>query len=165
MHDLVPVAGRRTNAPRITVAVDGDSAAEVVVPAYDPPADPPVPGSAVAFHGAGLLLWGEDGRLVRLERAAVRRGSQVRNYVLFELLPPGTGAPGQEVDCGGGPLHLRLERQGTQVVGLFSTDGASWQRPRPQPFLSTRARLGVAAVNTSTQPFRARFQKFGVGTP
>jgi regulation of enolase protein 1 (concanavalin A-like superfamily) len=54
----------------------------------------------------------------------------------------------------------RLERQDHRVVGSFSTDGRSWEQLEPWPFDSRKARVGVAAVNTSSTPFRAKFEDF-----
>lgn len=159
-HDLTPPPGR-TDAPRILTRVPaGDFVAEVEVVGEDRLADPPAPSAPVAFHGAGLLLWAEAGQMIRLERASLVRGGQSQRYLLFEHLRPGVPHSEQDASYGGGPIHLRLERRGSQVFGAYRTGGAAWHTLNPFPFSAGRVQVGVDAVNTASAPFRVKFRGF-----
>lgn len=164
VHELLPPP-RKTNAPRVLGPVEGDFVAEVRVTGEVRPADPPAPSSHIAFHGAGLLLWGDAGNFIRLERAAFVRDAQLHTYVLFEHLTQGAPSNGQDVPYLGGPVTLRLERRGAQVLGSFSVDGVRWETLGPKTFSAPKATLGVAAVNTASTPFFARFEGLKVGKP
>ena len=108
LHDLTGSA-RRTNAPRVLRPVSADFHATVRVTGDVMPTAPPAPGSSVAFHGAGLLVW-DDGRgFFRLERAAFVRGGQAQEYVLSSFQPTGGFAVEENRPYGGGPVELRVE--------------------------------------------------------
>ena len=157
VHDLGAGADR-DKAPRIMGPVEGDFVAEVRVIGEVRPTDPPAPPSNVAFQGAGLLLHGQTDGLIRLERAAFIRGLDLRGYILFEHHRLGAPMDAQVGEYSGGPVALRLQRQGTSVVGSYTVDGKTWQRLRPVTFGEARPTVGVAAVNTSASPFLAEFE-------
>ena len=140
--------------------VDGDFLVEVAATLSGPPQDPPVPSSPVAFHGAGLMIWSEGVEAIRFERAAFVRYGQLRNYLLFENHLP--GRPPMEVDgnCPEGPVFLRLVRVGSQVTASFSSNGMNWQHLASFSYGSRKARVGVAAVNTSSKPMKASFEHY-----
>jgi hypothetical protein len=165
LHDLITTEPGRSSAPRIMQPAEGDFVAEVQVTGEDLPADPPAPGSRLPFHGAGLLLWGSAGDFIRLERAAFVRGGQLTTYVLFEHHTAGAPTQGQDFRYAGGPVVLRMERRGVQVLGSFSTDGTTWQSLAPKTFTATNVKVGVAAVNSASAPFRAQFQGLKIGKP
>ncbi len=166
VHNLaLDSAGTSANAPRVMTPVDGDFVAEVKVLGDDLPADPPAATSQVAFHGAGLLLWGDAGNFVRLERAAFERGG-LHSSVLFEHHKRGAPVPSGNFPHPGGPaVYLRLERRGQLVSGFSSPDGTRWQPLMSAQFEPEHARVGVAAVNTASAPFVVRFEGFKVGKP
>ncbi len=160
VHDFVPPPGK-ANAPRIVhTSHAGDFVVEVKLTGNDEISDPPARNSHIAFHGAGLFLSGESGEIVRLERASLVRGGRAFPYLLFEHRRPGAPQDEQDAQYTSGPLFLRLERQGTQLLGAYSADGVSWQQLRPKRMMSREVKIGVALVNTAAAPFSARFEQF-----
>jgi regulation of enolase protein 1 (concanavalin A-like superfamily)/phage FluMu protein Com len=163
-HDLdTPPA--LSNAPRILRRLEGDFVAEVDVVSNDPPSTPPAPPSRLAYHGAGLLLCAEDGAFLRLEQAAFVRDGQLRNYVLFERHRPGANSDEQNGFHNGGPISLRMERRGKTVIGSYRTSQSAWTSLPTFDFPAGRASVGVAAVNTASATFHARFENFRVVKP
>ena len=162
LHDLSGRAGR-FNAPRLLRPVEGAFLAEVKVVGEVRPAGGPTRPGSIPFHGAGLLLWGDAGNFIRLERAAVLRDGVVRPYILLEHHLSGGPPIEQAGQYAGGPVSLRLQRLGSRVVGSFSTDGVRWEElPALEFDFPPQAAVGVAAVNTASEPLKARFEGFKV---
>lgn len=154
-----------TNAPRILRDVEGDFIAEVkVVGAVAPKGDPTVPGRT-PYNGAGLLLWLDDTTYIRLERAGLTRltTGELQTYANFEVREtdgPG-GSTGRLIP--NAPLHLRLERRGDRVIGSISPDGLSWKAFDPLEIeLPAKLQVGVAAINSASEPFKAEFEDFAL---
>ncbi len=160
-HDL-SFDRQNVKAPRILRTAPHDFVAEVKVIGDITPSEPPAPLSSVAFHGAGLLVWSDAENFLRLERASLVRGTQVQNYVLFQHHRNHFPQSIQEYSYPGGPLTLRLERRGSQMVASFSTDGVNQQSLTLNGFDSPDAKVGIAAVNTAAAPFRVEFQDLRV---
>jgi len=162
LHDLSGRAGR-FNAPRLLRPVEGAFLAEVKVGGEVRPAGEPTRPGAFPFHGAGLLLWGDAGNFIRLERAAILRDGVARPYILFEHHLSGGPPSEQGGPYAGGPVSLRLRRLGSRIVGSYSTDGVRWEELAPLEFdFPPQAAVGVAAVNTASEPLKARFEGFKV---
>ncbi|MFO0891409.1 MAG: hypothetical protein U0790_19975 [Isosphaeraceae bacterium] len=163
IHELALEPGRGTNAPRVVREVEGDFEVVVKVDWDGPPTDLPAPGSSLPFHGAGLLIWSEDrSTLIRLERAAFVRGGALNRYLLFERLGRSLPQAEQDRPLGEGPVWLRLDRTGNQVVAAFSLDGLQWQTLSPFTFDPGRCRVGIAAVNTAAKPLKARYSEYSL---
>jgi regulation of enolase protein 1 (concanavalin A-like superfamily) len=151
------------NTPRVLRNLDGDFIVQVKVSGNVTHKGNRTSDHYLAYHGAGLLLW-QDGRTyLRLERAAIARddGEGV-HYANFELRMDGkpvrTGktsfqTPDQDT-------YLRLERRGGQVFGSASEDGIRWHSFDPIAVdLPKEIKLGVSAINTSTEPFKAELSE------
>ncbi|HWE36944.1 MAG TPA: hypothetical protein VG406_10295 [Isosphaeraceae bacterium] len=167
VHDLAMPPGK-ANAPRILRPVDGDFTAEVRVVGEVKPTDPPAGAYGVAYHGAGLFLRSSGGEMVRLERAAFVRGGRLTTYVNFELHRTSGWPDSVGHAVADGPVRLRLQRRGDQMLGAFSTDdGASWTSLPPKQLRSSppRVKVGVAAVNTAAKPFTAHLERLTIQTP
>jgi regulation of enolase protein 1 (concanavalin A-like superfamily) len=110
------------------------------------------------YHGAGLLVWQDSNHYVRLERAAVLRGSQVLSYVNFEQRRHGRMAGSKGIPVPDELVTLRLERVDARVFASFSPDAKRWT-PLPEMALNfvPDLKVGIAAVNTATDPFKAEF--------
>ena len=152
------------NAPRLLRDVKGDFIAEVRVGGEFRPPSVATTNSRPPFVGAGLLLMNGEKTYIRLERAATHRGDIRRTYASWELR-----ADGQSVLRGNAsikPLEdketfLRLERRGDQVLGSVSQDGKDWHMLMPIDVeLPETVKIGVAACNTSSEPFAPRFDRF-----
>lgn len=163
-HNLAGVTGG-TNAPRVLRPVDGNFTAEVIVSGDFKPTD------IGGFNGAGLLLWGDEQNYVRLER----------NVWLGQLGEPWNLAPlfeywknGKRVDpelgistpfFKGRSTHLRLIRRDNQLECAVSHDGLDWIPGKIIPIdFPRKLQLGIAAVNTSRDPFTVDFQALEVVT-
>ncbi len=150
------------DAPCIMRPVSGDFVAQVRVVGNDTPGTHPAPGEPVAFHGAGLLLRGKGGELIRLERASFYRDGVVRRYVLFEQHLTGAPMYGQNLDYDGGPVWLKLERKGNQVTGSFSSDGTTWRSFGVINSTISGGDIGICTINTETLPFLACYEGLNV---
>jgi regulation of enolase protein 1 (concanavalin A-like superfamily) len=157
LHDLSAEAGD-VSAPRILRATHGDFVASVTVAGTVRPSGGPTSRRAYPYHGAGLLAWQDSNHYVRLERAAILRGSQLISYVNFEQRSGGRMVSSQATPIPDEPVVLRLERQGGQLFASFSPDSKKWT-PLPEMRLDFAAdlRVGVAAVNSAAQGWNAEF--------
>ncbi len=161
-HDLSFEAGDM-NAPRVLRDVEGDFIAQVKVSGNVMHAGDRTSKRYSAYHGAGLLLWQDQRNYVRLERAAISREDGVVHYVNFEMRKDGEhfGSPGFELPDQ--DFYLRAERRGGRVCGAVSTDGVRWHYLNPIPVNSPpRIKLGVVAINTSTERFDPTFAELDV---
>jgi regulation of enolase protein 1 (concanavalin A-like superfamily) len=156
---------QRWNAPRIMGDVRGDFIAEVKVSGkFDPSMTSTIEGRR-PYNGAGLLLVKDDKNHVSLHRGAVYLNNAVRQYLNFELRKDGELVTSRyEVDLEDQDTVLRLERRGSKVFALASTDGLHWKcydDPIEVDFPEA-LKLGVEAVNSSDQPFRCALEGFAV---
>jgi regulation of enolase protein 1 (concanavalin A-like superfamily) len=159
LHDLNSEIGK-TNSPRVIQEVEGDFVAEIKVAGDFKPGTEPTNPKSLPYTGAGLLLWAGDTNFVRLERAAVIRNGKVGSFVMFERRAQGK----KESHNGGlpaGTAYLRLERRANQLHASTSGDGMRWDALKPFEIdMPSRVTVGLAAVNSSSEPFAARFESF-----
>jgi regulation of enolase protein 1 (concanavalin A-like superfamily) len=159
-HGLsVEAADRQVNSPRILRDVDGDFVVSVKVVGSVKPGGGQSGGSFLPYHGAGILLWQDSNNYVRLERAAILRGTQVISYVNFEQRRNGRMIDSRGQAIPDAPTILRLERQGSQLFASISPDGERWTPLPPMAITSTPSwKVGVAAVSNTKNPFPAEFE-------
>lgn len=165
-HNLNPRLGR-LNGVRVLRPVAGDFTLTVKVAGKFEPGGKLSGGrGTVPFVGAGLLLWADRERFVRVERTAwvLPDGRRLGYPPLVELfagdewqvfsrppVPPGDF-------LGGGDVWLRLDRAGDAFTVRVGTDGRGWQTAAEfAAELPARVQVRVAAVNTSDAPFAVRF--------
>jgi len=165
-HDLSAELDR-LNAPRVIREVKGDFIAQVKVGGtVKPTGDSKIEGRT-PFNGAGILLWADAKNYVRLERAALTRGEELRHYMNFELRKNGDMADipalDQARDIPDQATYLRLERRGGQLIASTSQDGLQWQSWAPMTDeFPKELKIGVDAINSATGPFTAEFSNFQV---
>jgi regulation of enolase protein 1 (concanavalin A-like superfamily) len=157
LHDLSAEAGD-LSAPRVLRSARGDFMASVTVAGMVRPGGQMAGKRFYPYHGAGLLVWQDSNHYVRLERAAVLRGSQALSYVNFEQRRGGRMASSKGTPIPDEPVILRLERVGARLFASFSPDEKRWT-PLPEMALDfvPDLKVGIAAVNTATDPFKAEF--------
>jgi regulation of enolase protein 1 (concanavalin A-like superfamily) len=175
-HDLWP-QGNKLNSPRIVQEIEGAFLAQVEVGGLirAEPGTEIRPGAGV-YRAGGLVVWKDQGEFIRLERgAALDQGkSAVRvwlealrgagNFVDKDTKKPiiGNGA----LDLLDVPTLLRLERRQGKFTASYSYDkGKNWKPHSFGPFtvdLPDRLKVGVAAINNSTQPLKVDFGSFVV---
>ena len=161
-HDLSSELGK-VNAPRVLRDVQGDFIADVTVAGTVRPSGKGTVANRLPFNGAGILVWIDEKNHARLERAAILQDGRVVSYVMFEVRQSGQpyGSPSFAIEDKA--TQLRLERRGDQILGSVSSDGVQWRPLKPlRVNFPTKVGLGVAAVNTTTQPFVAEFTQFAI---
>ena len=164
LHDLSAEAGHM-NAPRVIKDIEGDLIAQVKVSGNFSHSGQRTSNRYLAYHGGGLVLWQDDRNYARLERAALLdQNGQVVHYANFEIrrggrrlrTPANVRLPDQSA-------FLRLERRQGKIFGSVSVDGVKWTAF--DPFVidpKGLLKLGVCAINTSTEPFTAQFSDLEV---
>jgi regulation of enolase protein 1 (concanavalin A-like superfamily) len=161
-HDLSVEVGD-VNAPRVLRNLAGDFIALVKVSGNVRHNGNRTSENYLAYHGAGLLLWLDGQTYIRLERAAVVQDeNKVLHYANFELRKDGKRAEmeSNSFEIPDGDTYLRLERRGGRIFGSFSDDGIRWGSFDPITVeLPKDLKLGVDAINTSTEPFKAEFSE------
>ncbi len=164
-HDLSVESGNMT-APRVFADVEGDFIAQVKVAGNVCHAGQGLAEGYLPYHGAGLLLFVDGQTYIRLERAAIvgPEGNRT-HYANFELRENGKMATGNAAKIPDVDDYLRLERKGGRVIASVSDNGLRWTPMEPITVkLPKRVKLGVAAVNTSTDPFKVEFSEWEVFT-
>jgi regulation of enolase protein 1 (concanavalin A-like superfamily) len=162
-HDLSAEASDM-NAPRVLRDIEGDFIVQLKVSGNVQHAGDRTSDRYAAYHGAGVLLWQDDRNYIRFERAAVaQENGQAFHYANFELRKDGERASGNHAQIPDQDTFLRLERRGGKVLAAVSQDGVRWESLEPIAVeFPGRIRLGVDAINTSTEPFKAEFSEWEV---
>jgi regulation of enolase protein 1 (concanavalin A-like superfamily) len=163
VHDLGVERGVM-NAPRLLRDVEGDFLAEVRVSGNFRPAEKPAGDYHVSFISAGLLLMTGARTYVRLELASKHENGEIQTFANWELRGRGRwllmGNPNVKA-LEAKDTFLRLERQGDQIRGWVSQNGKEWYALTPiEITLPAKLKLGVAAINTSSETFAPRFDRF-----
>jgi regulation of enolase protein 1 (concanavalin A-like superfamily) len=164
LHNLVADRGQ-VNAPTVLSPVKGEFIAMVKSTGGIRPGPESSVPDGLPYYGAGLLLRVDRDNYFRLERAGLMRDGAFTTYVNFEHFKEGRRAFSKGAVLQDLPTHLRLERRGGSIYASASHDGVHWM---PFPALEVRlpdeVKIGVAAVNSSTKPFRAELESLDVFT-
>ena len=151
------------NAPRLLRDVTGDFTVQVRVGGAFQPVAPSTSWYGIPFLGAGLVLMSGDQTYIRLECATFNRDGSFYAYVNSELRTDGRAEP-----C----VSACRSRGGSDDLPAAATAGRSLLRViqpgRPElgrlAALDLRAppavKVGVAAVSTSAEPFKANYYDF-----
>lgn len=159
----------RMNAPRVLRPIDGDFVVDLQVNTEFTPGEQTI-AQRTAYQGSGLILMKDDQTYVRLESAVLVRGGRPRFYANFELRVDGSlqrfGTPVDFALNGQGPVWLRLERRGDQILGAVTQEPGKWTylQSKTTP-LPAELQLGVAAINASSKSLVAKFSDLRVFTP
>jgi RNA polymerase sigma factor (sigma-70 family) len=162
-HDLGIERGLM-NSPRLLRDVEGDFVAQVRVRGTFKPSQDSTSNERIPFVGAGLLLMADEKTYIRLERAALRIGAEVKTYANWELREDGNWVLAGDASVQ--PLedtetYLRLERKRDKLLASVSHDGKEWRELRSlEPTLPRKLKIGVAAGGTSMDVFAPRFDQF-----
>jgi regulation of enolase protein 1 (concanavalin A-like superfamily) len=147
------------NAPRVARSLSGDFVVSVRVAGSLEPGPKNTSPYALPYNGAGLFVSADSNNYLRFERAAILREGQKVNYVNLERWSNGRAQSSLPTAVADTPLYLRLERKGDRLLPAFSTDGEKWVPLPEQPSpAGNPLTVGVHAINTSDQPFTARFE-------
>ena len=161
-HVLSAELGRR-NAPRLLRPVRGDFDIVVSVTGVSRPSSRATMKEYAPYHGAGIVLWQDEGNYVRLEIAAdVHRGKS-RSYANFELRKGSSLAVSKGLEIKDGSTRLRLERRGSEVRAAFGPDGVRWTWFAPLAVdFDDGLRVGIVAINTATKPLNVGLEMFSI---
>ena len=166
-HNLHPQRGM--NAPRLLKKVKGDFTVQVrVICDLNPGQESQ--GVGTPFNGAGLLIWESKDNFLRLERNCYRAANDLYCYPpLIEHWNNGEykGFNSRPVPADeffeGGSTWLRLSRRGDQLTASYSHDGTEWtDAEEMQAVFPDEVSVGVAALNTSNEPFLVGFEAFAI---
>jgi regulation of enolase protein 1 (concanavalin A-like superfamily) len=156
------------NAPRTIRGVEGDFIAQVEVSGSFPAGATSLLSNRRPFHGAGLLVWLDEKNYIRLERAELVFDGQNMSYANFECRTDGEfvrKGDASELPLPEGPMHLRLERRGSTLLGEVSSDGVHWTAMKPITIeLPQQVSVGVVASHNTSSPFEPEFKSFKVYT-
>ena len=166
LHDLAAEASflpHELDAPRVLAPISTDFRVDVRVLGSVSSGGDSTSSSFLPYHGAGILLWQDHLNYVRLERASYINGTDTVHYVNFELRKNGQNVHSVSLNTTDEMIALRLERVGSTVRAYASQDGVSYWRFEPISVnFSDSVMIGVDAVNTSTLPLDAVFDRFSV---
>ncbi len=162
LHDLNHDSGK-LNAPRVVRAVVGDFVATVKVGGDFQAGGRSTNPKGIPYNGGGILIWSDTDNFIRLERGAMRRGGRVNTIVAFEERKKGNRGAVQTDTFPAGTCYLRLERKDGRFFAAVSADGSSWRRLTPiDTVWPARLKVGLLAINSSTEPFAVRFEGFAI---
>jgi hypothetical protein len=163
-HAMAPKPGT-ANAPRVLREARGDFTLQVTVEGGFAPGMVSMAPGYTPYNGASLVAMIDGRNFVTLARAVLRHGdSGPLPYANFEIYVNGTVAKfGEETETPvpfDGPIHLRLERRGKQMLGAWSTDGLDWVVLEPMDLPANWPRelqVGIVAINDTLDEFNPRF--------
>ncbi|WP_165230532.1 protein kinase domain-containing protein [Aquisphaera insulae] len=161
-HVLSAELGRR-NAPRLLRPMRGDFDVIVNVTGVSNPSGRATMKEYAPYHGAGILLWQDEGNYLRLEIAADIHRGKPRSYANFELRKGGSLAVSRGLEIRNGSTRLRLERRGTEVRAAFGPDGVFWTWFSPMAVdFDDELRVGIVAINSATKPLNVGLEVLSI---
>ena len=165
-RDLWPVRGK-TNAPRVLQLAEGDFIVTAKVSGNvvaEQGTGISRSGTSSAFRAGTLLIWHDANNFVRLDRGCVARDGKTTFTVYYHVFKDGNRVTELSRIVKDQPTSLRLARRGPRVEAAFSqNEGRSWTSfPSQTLDLPARVKVGVAALNATTRPFVAEFERLAV---
>ena len=149
--------------PRVLREVEGNFVMTVKVAGDFKPEGNSTAAKYVPYNGAGLLAWSDGDNFIRFERAAMKKGGKIVNYANLEEWEGGGRGASYSGPMPAGTVHLRLIRDGGKIVASVSPDGKNWGNLRPIDVQwPAKAKVGIVAVNSNTEPLSARFEELTV---
>ena len=159
-----------TNAPRVVQSVTGDFTIQVRTGGRFDPGDISTQPGRHAYDGAALIVMADADNVVTLARAGLQYPQKrPAFYANFEMRAGGElqriGLAGDFKLPANGPVFLRLQKKGTEIIGFVSTDGDRWHtlgaKQIPGDWPQTLS-AGIAAISTSEAEFAPRFSQLTI---
>lgn len=158
-----PVPKQLLYIPRVVREVEGDFVITVKIVGEFKPGGKSTHPKNLPFNGAGILIWSDPENMIRIERAAVRRGPRISTYVNFEEFEGGSVAASHNEVMKGGDCWVRAERQGSRIQASISFDGKTWKNLKAiQTVYPEKLKIGLATSSSSGIPFTVTFEEFEV---
>lgn len=168
LRDLWPVKSK-VNAPLVLQDAAGDFTVEVKVAHVERAAEGtviPGAGSTAAFHAGTLVIWQDNKNFVRLDRTDMHNKGRAITTCYLHVFQDGERTVEIAEVVPDKPTHLRLARRGDRLAASYSQDNAkTWHSfAEQQVDLANKLKVGVAALNNTTQPASAKFESLKVTT-
>jgi regulation of enolase protein 1 (concanavalin A-like superfamily) len=166
LHTLSPTA-ESSNAPRILRPVEGDFTVEVKLTG----ATVAEPGTAVAakdvtnpYRRAGPLVWQDRENFALLSRWSIADDKKSYLNAGYLVVQNGLGTINATRKIDDHNLALRLTRRGNILEATISKDdGKTWlSLGSDEVQYSAKVTTGVTAIQATTKPFTAEFERFEV---
>ena len=156
-HDMNP---SKDNMARMLVDVEGDFILEArVLGAFNPERGLEWPDRKLSYRAGSLIVWSDQVNFLRLSRSGLFRLDQPvpRAYMDFPVFKNGGRIFFASPGCKDEDTVMRIERKGN--VFSASWDDGDTRKGIPPQTLNWPAKLkvGVGAINVSTQPFQVAF--------
>ncbi|HEV3416198.1 MAG TPA: DUF1349 domain-containing protein [Pirellulales bacterium] len=147
----------KQNAPRITQDVKGDFSLAIKVDAFPIPKPKTSSNGRFSHVGAGLLIWQDDKNYIRMERSS--EGDTQSRFVMIECYQDGIKMYKKHDDIEDKNTYLRVTRSGDNFTFESGEDGQDWTKLTTEEVkLAEQLKVGIAAVNTTTEEFSSTFQ-------
>jgi regulation of enolase protein 1 (concanavalin A-like superfamily) len=166
-HDLGIERGKM-NAPRAMQSVEGDFTIQVKVSGKFEPRQMNNMDRG-AYHGAGFFIRKDDNNYIRFDRATFWDGTVNHVYGNFELRANGQiDRFGSDADLAldnTKDTTLKIERRGNEFKAFASQEPGKWHELGAKTMEAPKTiEVGVAAINSSTEPFTPRFADLQIKT-
>lgn len=155
-HDLTYTADyTKLNSPRILQDAKGDFSLEDKVEAFELPNGKASSGGNFSFVSSGLLIWQDDHNFIRMDRAAVGNSP----FIWIERFQDGKSASQKMRPIENKDTYLRVTRKGDKFTFETSEDGKDWAEIHAEEAkLAHQLKVGVLAINTTTEDFSVRLK-------
>jgi hypothetical protein len=172
-YNLLPTAGYNLDSPRVVQELEGDFLIQTTVMPYERPKPNTAtrPARPVSFRAAGLLVWVNEQKFLRFERASYGEAASGAPYLNMEWYvggqPGNTDVQGPPI-LPDAPTHLQIERRGQVLYLRRSEDGRTWTQSKAVSTmeLPQRVSVGVVASNSTNTELTASFENLRLrGTP
>jgi serine/threonine-protein kinase len=164
-HELFPGQNNNFDAPRLLRAADpdGDFSAVVKVQPFELRGEALLGVEKSPYQGAGLLVWHDSKNFIRflIARTNALDPGPIEHTFMFE---GGNTKIERITPLGGRQCYLNLERQGRSFRIRWGTDGKQWGNfaTLPEVDYPRKLRVGLVALNISTQEFAPQFEEYRV---
>lgn len=153
-----PSPGTDYTAPRMVIPMGGNFTIETKVTAT-PHASPPDP-----YQGAGILVYGSDGNLIRLELTNFSGLGSTAVYMENQIGKLKVGKGWNGLADSATIVYLKVSRNNNTFKGEYSLDGTAWNTVTLQTGTFDNASIGVSpevglavVTNQAGQQFHADF--------
>jgi regulation of enolase protein 1 (concanavalin A-like superfamily) len=152
-----------SGAPRVLQEVEGDFVAQVTVPGnFQPRENLAVATNLQPWRSAGLLVWKDSGSRIRFERVHTVMNGKLMSCLYSEAVKDAKAVDGTYHEVPYKATILRLERRQNRFIPSYSLDGGqTWLFKPFESYvveLPAKVKVGVAAVNTTTNGFKAELE-------
>ncbi len=156
IHDMNPYL-RQTNAPRIWQKVTGDFLFEARMIDFPRPQAKTGVNGHQSYIASGLLVWQDDGNLLRWTRSASGEAKQI--YLSCEQYEKNAIVGGGNFPLEDKPVSLRVERRGDRVRMWATYDTTGWKMllDRHCGYQDT-LHVGVFGLNVTEKDVEFRFE-------